>query len=381
MLSTLRWKKRLILKTNKLDSLNLNFMNLILSEISRCDVILRCGNEKYIGLLYDGSIADSPIVECKGEYDYNCYLMKAGEMLHVPSVEYKLLVREIFDKVEIGDTVPPEYFNVLVTVYSNLEKFKKKDEDHDDGFIDNLNRDLGNQLYNSEKVYYKKVIQKIKRRKKLQQQRYEGDVENLFEEEAIKLSKKYEINIRTYHNSAFKTDEFYFESFINEYNLEFWQIVFISKEDHKIIFGTRHFFKEFDFSEALIVLEVLKTIVDECNTDFRKTAIEYCEENRTNPKLCQLVEDSIRTMLKLNYRETGIEYGFYLDTVISVVYLRPANSSVMYELLIRHRELIKSPQDFKEAIRDPKSINFKKIYCKEVQYDPRELDEEFQKEI
>lgn len=365
------------MKTNKPDYLNLNAMNHILSEISRCDVIVRCGKEKFIGFIYDPSVADSPIVVCKGAYEYNYYLMKVGEMLDVPCIENKSFVRAIFDKVETGDLVPPEFFNVLATVYSNLKKFKQKEGDKYD-FEKSLSRDLGNQIYSSETILYKKVIQKILRRKKLQQQLYKGDVVKLFEEEARRLSEKYEINIRTYHNAAFKTEEFYFESFINKYNLEFWQMVFISKEDHKILIGTRRFFKEFDFSEAHIALEVLKAIVDECNTDFRKTAIDYCEETKTNPKLCEIIENTIRTMLKLNYRERGIEYGFCCDTVISVVYLKPANSAVMYELLICHQDFLKSPQAFKNTIKDLKPYMPQKYGWKKKKYNPNCLDKEFQ---
>ena len=367
------------MKTNKPDYLNLNSMNHILSEIRKCDVILRCGKEKFIGVVYDSDIADSPIVKCKGEYEYNYFLMKAGEMLGVPCVEHKPLVQDLFDKVEIGNLVPVEYFKVLAPIYANLEKYKKKDKDNNDEFKKYLSRDLGHQLYHFEKNQYRKVIQKIQRRKKLQQQIYEGDVVKMFEEELRKLSEKYEMNIRTYHNAAFKTDEFYFESLVTEYNLEFWQMVFLSQKDHKIIIGTRHFFKEFDFSEVLIALEILKAMVDECNTDFRKTVIDYCEENKTNPKLCEIVENTIRTMLKLNYRELGIEYGFYCDTVISAVYLRPTDSPVMYELLIRHKEFLKSPQAFKEYIKNPDVTAPKEYGWKQKKYNPRFLDEKFQK--
>lgn len=365
------------MKTNKSDYLNLKSMNHIISEISRCDVILRYGKEKFIGVVYDSDIADSPIVKCKGDYEYNYFLMKAGEMLGVPCVEHKLLVRELFNKVEIGNLITTEYYKELATVYSNLEKYKEKDEGKDD-FINKLTRDLSHQLYHTEKVHYKKLMQKILRRKKLRQQVYEGDVVKLFEEDLRKLSEKYEINIRIYHNAFFKTVEFYLESFITEYNLEFWQMVFISKEDQKIIIGTRHFFKEFDFSEALIALEVLKAIVEVCNTDFRKTAIDYCVEVKTNPKLCEIVRDTIKTMLKLNYREQGIEYGFYCDTVISAVYLRPADSDVMYELLIHHKEFLKSPEAFKEYIKSPGATAPKEYEWKKIKYNPKHLDKKFQ---
>lgn len=351
-------------------------MNHILSEISRCDVVLKCGNEKFMGFSYDSSIADSPRVICKGEYDYNYYLMKVGDMIGVPCVEQKLLVRELFENLEIGDILPDVYYTPLAKIYSKLDKFKNHDEDDD--FIEKLNRDLGNQLYSAEKKNYKKIIGKILRRKSFKQKLYEGDIVRLFETELRNLSDKYENNYTTYHNAAFKTDVFILESFINQYNLEFWQMVFISKEDHKIIIGTRHFFKEFDFSKALIALEVLKAIVEVCNTDFRKTAIDYCAEAKTNPKLCEIVKDTIKTMLKLNYRERGIEYGFYCDTVISAVYLRPADSSVMYELLICHQVFLKSPQAFKNTIKDLKPYMPKECGWKKKKYNPRFLDEKFQ---
>ncbi len=353
-------------------------MNRILSEIRRCDVVLRCGNELYVGLSYDEKIADSPIVICKGKYDYNYYLMKVGELLHVPCIEHKILARELFYKLEIGDIVPPDFFHELAIVYSHLDKFKKRDDQ--DEFIEKQNRDFGNQIYAFEKNHFQKVIRKIRRRKRLAEKQFEGDVVKLFEEEIKNLTEKYELNCRTYHNAVFKTDEFYLESFIEEYGLEFWQIVFISKEEKKITIGTRLLFKSFDFSEAHIAIEVFKALVETNNTDFRKIAIEHCEEIKTNPKLCEIVTDTIRTMLNLNYKERGIEYGFCHDTIISVVYLRPANSSSMYEILIFHKDFLKHPQDFKELIKNPRQMKEKDMVCTQKKYDPEKMDEKFKKE-
>lgn len=362
---------------NESDYLNVDLMNQILLEIGRCDVILRCSNEKYIGMFYDTVFADCPIVICKGECDYNYYLMKAGEMLGIPCVEHKLLVRELFDKVDIGDLVPPEYFRVLGTIYSSLGKYKKKHEGYEE-FIQKLNRDLGNQIYSAENDHYKLELRKALRKKKIRQKSYEGDVSSLFEEEFRKLSEKYETKLRAYHNPAYNTDEFYFESFIKDYNLKFWQILFISQDEHKIIIATRHFFKIFDFSEVFVALEVFKAFVDVSNTSFKKIAIDYCEQKKTTPKICEMVEDSIKAILNLNYKELGIEYGFDCDTVICEVYLRPSNSSVMYEILILHNDFLKSSHAFKEAIREPDSIVQKGFFCKKRKFNPEKLMKNFE---
>ena len=186
-------------------------MNRILSEIRRCDVVLRCGNELYVGLFYDEKIADSPIVIGKGKYDYNYYLMKVGELLHVPCIEHKILARELFYKLEIGDIVPPDFFHELAIVYLHLDKFK--DRDDQDEFIENQNRDFGNQIYAFEKTHYQKVIRKIRRRKRLAEKQFEGDVVKLFVDEIKNLTEKYELNCRTYHNAVFKTDEFYLKTY------------------------------------------------------------------------------------------------------------------------------------------------------------------------
>lgn len=353
-------------------------MNHILSEIRKCDVILRCGKERYIGLLYDSAIADSPIVKCKREYNYNYLLMKAGERAGVPCVEHKLLVRELFDKLEIGDPVPCEYFKVLAPIYSNLEKYKKKNEEHDDVFIEKLTRDLGNQIYSSEKKAYKKVLRKTLKKEEHQQQTYEDDIVQLFEEELRKISEKFDITLRNYHNAAFNTDEFYLEKIVTEYRFEFWQMVLISQEDKKIIIGTRYFFDIFDFSETLIALEVFKALADECYTDLEKNIISFCEQAKTNPKICEIVESTIKVMLEMNYQESGIEYGFYCDTVVITVYLRPANSLVMYQILVWIQEFLKSPQTFKNAIKELNHNVPKGYGCKKKKYNPRFLDEKFQ---
>ena len=352
-------------------------MNRTLSEIRKCDVVLRCRDELFVGLSYDYKIANAPIVIFKGEFDYNYYLMKVGEVLHVPCVEHKILVRELFNKSEIGDIVPREYFNLLAHVYSSLEKFKNPKEKDD--FIEKQNRDFGNQIYAFEKYHYQKVIQKIRRTKGLKEKQFEGDVVKLFEDEIKNLTEKYELNCRTYHNAVFKTDEFYLESLIEEYSLEFLQIIFISKEEKRITIGTRLLFERFDFSEAHIAIEVLKAFVKTNNTDFRKIAIDHCEEKKINPKLCEIVTDTIRTMLKLNYKQRCIEYGFCHDTIISVVYLRPANSSSMYEILIFHKDFLKHPQDFKELIKAPKPLRQNYIVCNKKKYDSEKMDEKFQK--
>lgn len=40
-------------------------LNHVIGVISKCDVILRCKDELFIGLYYDTDVADSPVVVCK----------------------------------------------------------------------------------------------------------------------------------------------------------------------------------------------------------------------------------------------------------------------------------------------------------------------------
>ena len=104
--------------------MKLKSMKHILTAIDRCDVILKNGQEQFVGLYYDKVNSDRPIVLLKCDRVFNYYLSKALELMPVPCVEQKLLTQALFENTKEGDYIDDAYMRTVATVYSKLDKFK-----------------------------------------------------------------------------------------------------------------------------------------------------------------------------------------------------------------------------------------------------------------
>ena len=97
--------------------MKLKSMKHILTAIDRCDVILKNGQEQFVGLYYDKVNSDRPIVLLKCDRVFNYYLSKALELMPVPCVEHKLLASAIFENTKEGDYVDRNYMQAVAKVY------------------------------------------------------------------------------------------------------------------------------------------------------------------------------------------------------------------------------------------------------------------------
>ena len=128
--------------------MKLKSMNHVLSVIIRCDVIIKNGQEQFVGLYYDRVRFDRPIVLFKCDWGLNYYLSKALELMSVPCVEQKLLARALFNNTKEGDFIDTIYFSEVASIYRNLPAFCDEKEDFDE----ELNNDVLLQLYHK-RVY------------------------------------------------------------------------------------------------------------------------------------------------------------------------------------------------------------------------------------
>ena len=94
--------------------------------VSESDVVIANPTHFAVALKYDSEIADSPIVNAKGEDNNALLIRKIAEENNVPVVENRPVARELYTNVEVGDIIPEIYYSTIAVIYSHLEKFRKK---------------------------------------------------------------------------------------------------------------------------------------------------------------------------------------------------------------------------------------------------------------
>ncbi len=94
--------------------------------IFSCDLILTSDNELFVGIKYQlETFTDSPIVLFKYSTDCNFEFTKGVEKKGILCIEQKLLTRDLYEKVNEGDSIPVEYISSIGRIYCNLVHAKK----------------------------------------------------------------------------------------------------------------------------------------------------------------------------------------------------------------------------------------------------------------
>ena len=358
----------------------------VLGFISQCDVILTCGDELFVGLYYDDELASSPVVLCKGAWDFNYHLIRIAEIAEVPCVDNQLLTRVLYDELEEGDMIPSQYWKPVSVIYSNLDKFKNTSGKSE--FNAMLNNDVRRRIYSLENQVYRNIERKYFKNKNICSHLYEGDVVKYFTEEMRIIAEDNNLNYRTRHSTAYRTDEFYLETYLEKHDLNFWQAIFVTQSHKKIYIFSRNFYRVFEFSEADVVLGFVKTLVETWEGILWNDAQKYFEEFEINPRLYEIANNSIKTMIEMNYNQNGYEYGSVFDKTCAIIYLRkkgtPAENEKeivaprMYEILITYNEFLRHPDIFKNFIKSPKKCKKWNFWCKEKKYNPKMFNKQFQ---
>ena len=390
--------------------MKLRSMKHVLSAIKRCDVIIKNGQEQFVGLYYDKVNFDRPMVLFKCDWGFNYYLSKVLDLMPVPCIEHKRLARALFDKTEEGDYIDTIYFSAVASIYMNLPDFNNENKDD---FGEELNRDVVTQLYqleadickSAEKDFLEKEAEKVRKKISIE------DTKEQLHKNITKIAEEYGMDYKVLHNTKEETDEFYLETLIEEYDFDLWLMVMLSTKDKKLYVCNRCIFKCFDLCETDAACKFVKFIVQTCNGRLKKTIKTYCEEFKLNPRIYDIAKNSIKTMLEMNYNWKGIEYGIddSMKTQV-VVYLKekelPDISEVgrlvgflaprlasgskfqtyynkktelmMYEVCITYNEFIRNPEAFKKLIEEPRVLRKWNFWSRRKKYKQEFFDERFQ---
>ena len=358
--------------------MKLKSMNHVLSVINKCDVIIKNGQDQFVGLYYDRVRFDRPIVLFKCDWGLNYYLSKALELMPVSCVEHKPLARALFNNTKEGDFIDTIYFSEVASIYRNLPAFSDEKEDFDE----ELNNDVLLQLYQLEKDICKRAEKKFWKQKIINQteEKSVDTVREKLQKKVSELASKYEMDYRIIHNASQSSDEYYLESEVEEHNFDLWIMVMLSTKDQKIYVGNRAMFHSFEMENVDVVCEYIKALAETTCTDLVQKINQYCDEFKINPRLYDIAENTLKTMLKMNYNWNGIEYGFYgSNKTAFMAYLRDQDEpSRMYEICITYNELLRNPDAFKKLIENPKIVRKWNFWSRRKKYRKELFDEKFQ---
>ena len=325
-----------------------------IDKIRMCNLILSNGEDRFVGLYYEyNSTMEAPVVLCKGLWNINNFFRSFLERNGIPCVDNNLLSNEIFDSVEIGVSIPKELYISVVPYYA--EVFKDEESKESRNFIQRLNEDVFSQINTLEKHECKRTAKRYLKSLEENNEKLKNKSKKIFEERVMELARQYEIDYRIIHNEVCKTDEIYLEYYMTEYDLDFWQMIFVSKEEKKIYFATRTLCYNFDIAETEVVIGFINVILETTKGSLKKHVAKYCEEFRTNPRLYEIAQNTITTIIEQSLKQPGIEYNYSFNTIVFSLYIfKPNNNnSIMYEIVITYKEFLKNPEFFKSFIQNP----------------------------
>ena len=94
--------------------------------VSEADVVITNPTHYAVVIAYNSQIHPAPMVTAKGEDDLAQRIKKIARDNDVEIVENKLLARELYAKVEIGDIIPEEYYSAISIILANVYSMKGK---------------------------------------------------------------------------------------------------------------------------------------------------------------------------------------------------------------------------------------------------------------
>ena len=92
--------------------------------VAESDVVIANPTHFAVALKYDQSVADSPIVNAKGEDAMAQTIKRIAAENNISIVENRPLARDLYTNVEVGDIIPEVYYNAIAIIYSQLDKYK-----------------------------------------------------------------------------------------------------------------------------------------------------------------------------------------------------------------------------------------------------------------
>ena len=104
---------------------NLLYQNLP-KAVSESDVVITNPTHYAVAVKYDRTSMSAPIVNAKGSDDLAMRIKTLAKENDIEIVENKLLARELYTKVEIGDIIPEEYLQAIAIILAKVYTMKGK---------------------------------------------------------------------------------------------------------------------------------------------------------------------------------------------------------------------------------------------------------------
>lgn len=104
---------------------NLLYQNLP-KAVSESDVVITNPTHYAVAIKYEPGVTQDPVVNAKGADDLAMRIKTLAKENNVEIVENKLLARELYTKVEIGDIIPEEYLQSIAIILAKVYKMKGK---------------------------------------------------------------------------------------------------------------------------------------------------------------------------------------------------------------------------------------------------------------
>ncbi len=104
---------------------NLLYQNLPKS-VRESDVVITNPTHYAVAVKYDRFTMQAPMVNAKGADDLAMRIKTLAKENNVEIVENKLLARELYTKVEIGDIIPEEYLSAMAIILAKVYTLKGK---------------------------------------------------------------------------------------------------------------------------------------------------------------------------------------------------------------------------------------------------------------
>jgi flagellar biosynthetic protein FlhB len=95
-----------------------------LSDVPKADVVIANPTHFAVALLYDRSQAPAPVVLAKGQDFMALRIKDIARENKVPVVENKPLAQALYKAVEVGQTIPVEFYKAVAAVLSYIYKVK-----------------------------------------------------------------------------------------------------------------------------------------------------------------------------------------------------------------------------------------------------------------
>lgn len=96
----------------------------MMQEVPKADVIITNPTHFAVALQYDGTKMDAPKVIAKGQDYLALRIREIAKEHNVITMENKPLARALFDRTEIGDTIPADLFQAVAEVLAYVYRLK-----------------------------------------------------------------------------------------------------------------------------------------------------------------------------------------------------------------------------------------------------------------